>query len=348
MISFKKKLQKQVDIKLPFVVYRKPNEEQIIGFFQTNDDLHLVKDFSEMGFVFCSFDGNQKIIIPDDISEKIVFENLSLEVLLNNNSSNVENQSSKINFEKLVEKGILEINNNQFQKVVLSRTEVVRIDDLDVVNLFLKLITNYQSAFCYCFYHPRVGLWLGATPEQLLQIKNDIFKTVSLAGTQKFEGSIDVIWQGKEIEEQKIVTDFITNNLKNELENIEISKPFTVQAGNLLHLKTTISGNTNIDFNLYKMIKTLHPTPAVCGLPKEIAKKFILENEDYNREFYTGFLGELNQDNKTDLFVNLRCMKISDNLATLFAGCGITKDSNPVKEYIETVNKITTMKTILD
>jgi isochorismate synthase len=78
-----------------------------------------------------------------------------------------------------------------------------------------------------------------------------------------------------------------------------------------------------------------------------------LENENYDRTFYSGFLGELNSGVTTDsvssdLFVNLRCMQISDQKAYLYMGCGITKDSIPEKEWEESSNKSATMKKILD
>ena len=98
----------------------------------------------------------------------------------------------------------------------------------------------------------------------------------------------------------------------------------------------------------------MHPTPAVCGFPKGKARDFILKNENYNRKYYAGFLGELNfcfESNQTlmsDLFVNLRCMEIIKDNAEIYVGCGITKDSNPEKEYIETKNKSVTMKNILN
>ncbi|WP_313791385.1 chorismate-binding protein [Lacinutrix neustonica] len=112
----------------------------------------------------------------------------------------------------------------------------------------------------------------------------------------------------------------------------------------------------------------MHPTPAVCGLPKATAKQFILENENYKREFYTGFLGELNCQERTsrntnrrnvennaynlvntvsNLYVNLRCMQLSDVQASIYVGGGITKDSMPKKEWEETVNKAETMKKVL-
>jgi isochorismate synthase len=94
-------------------------------------------------------------------------------------------------------------------------------------------------------------------------------------------------------------------------------------------------------------LQLLHPTPAVCGLPKDKSKAFILDNENYDRTFYTGFLGELNVEDQTDLFVNLRCMEISGSQAHLYMGCGITKESIPEKEWEESCNKSATMKRVL-
>ena len=102
-------------------------------------------------------------------------------------------------------------------------------------------------------------------------------------------------------------------------------------------------------YELSNLIDILHPTPAVCGIPKKISKRFILENENYDREFYTGFLGEMNTDSTTNLFVNLRCMKIDTEAKkiSLFIGGGITKDSIPDNEWNETIIKSGVMKRVL-
>jgi len=167
-----------------------------------------------------------------------------------------------------------------------------------------------------------------------------------LAGTQVYKGTTDVVWQEKELQEQQFVTDFIINNLEKVTKNLQKSTVKTVKAGNLVHLKTVITGNLEQQ-ELKNIINVLHPTPAVCGLPKEQAKAFILANENYKRGYYTGFLGELNINTSTSLFVNLRCMNIDKNKATIYVGGGITKDSNPEKEYEETVAKSKTMKRVL-
>jgi isochorismate synthase len=125
-----------------------------------------------------------------------------------------------------------------------------------------------------------------------------------------------------------------------------------------LHLRTKVTGKlTTKNAQLKILIRALHPTPAVCGLPRKKAKDFILENENYQREFYTGFLGELNikdskfkaqgQGSTSNLFVNLRCMNIENTIASIYIGGGITKDSNAKKEWDETVSKSKTMKRVL-
>src|SRR5690606_15233218 len=108
------------------------------------------------------------------------------------------------------------------------------------------------------------------------------------------------------------VTDFIVDNLKSESSKIELSEPFTSQAGTLLHIRTDIKARLKENFSLEKIIQKLHPTPAVCGIPKELAKQYIIQYEGYDRSFYSGFLGELNFGEKktSELYVNLRCMEI--------------------------------------
>ena len=186
---------------------------------------------------------------------------------------------------------------------------------------------------------------MGASPEILLSVKNDKFKTMALAGTLPYMDSLEVHWGEKEKEEQRIVADFIEAELKDF--KLKISKPFTKKAGSLLHICTEIEGKLKSNDQLADIIKKLHPTPAICGLPKENAKEIILKNENYNREFYTGFLGELNMDKSTNLFVNLRCIQIKNSNAIVYVGGGITVDSIPENEWEETVAKSEVMKRVI-
>lgn len=348
MISLVDKIALHQKQNLPFVVYSKPNSDTVLGLFQQNDMLYEIRDFTEKGFVFASFDGSQHYIIPENESEQwseVWIAND--EIITQNDFDAKEDVSAQINFQDLVEKGIQAIQNNELQKVVLSRRETVSVAHFDLVVTFQKLVQQYRSAFVYCFHHPKIGTWLGASPEQLLKANADSFETMALAGTQKDAGVAEVIWQQKEQEEQQFVTDYIVSKLKAVSAEIQVSEAYSVKAGSLWHIKTDISGLFGQELDLKKAIQLLHPTPAVCGVPKAISKAFIVANENYNRSFYTGFLGELNRDFASDLFVNLRCMQIENNKAHLYMGCGITKDSIPEKEWKESVNKSMTMKRIL-
>mgnify|MGYP000048822370 FL=1 len=346
------KVQNQLAQQLPFVLYCKPNSEEIIGLFQQNDTVYKVEDYTEKGFVFASFDGNQTYIIPENQSEIMRFVWDKKEFSFSEKETFVADESEKKEFENLVAKGIQGIKNQEFKKVVLSRKETVDLVDFDLERTFEKLVQLYPTTFVYCFFHPKLGTWLGATPEQLLKANDSVFETIALAGTQKANDSSAVIWKQKEKEEQQFVTDYIVNKLKNVASDVLVSEPYSIQAGSIWHIKTDISGVFNLGLSLQQVVSLLHPTPAVCGLPKEDSKAFILENEKYARTFYTGFLGELNssltkETQSSDLFVNLRCMQIVENQALLYMGCGITKDSIPEKEWEESSNKSVTMKKVL-
>lgn len=353
MIDFFIKVKLQEAQKLPFVIYSKPYKTEVRGFFQKNDHLYFAETLDETGFVFAPFDGNQMILIPKN--QSVIWESdiTSFDENQSESAVSLENQREREHFERLIQKGINAIEKGTFNKVVLSRKEILEVPNFDLVTVFTRLIQRFPTVFCYCWYHPKIGLWMGATPERLLKASRKKFCTMALAGTQNFDGVTDVAWGEKEVEEQQFVTDFILENLKGLTSEVAISSPYTVQAGNVLHIKTDIEGVMNKTSKLNQVVSVLHPTPAVCGLPKQSAKEFILDNEDHDREYYTGFLGELNKKDfaekkqKSDLYVNLRCMQIKEKQAHLYMGCGITKESVPEKEWNESVNKSMTMKSVL-
>lgn len=344
------KVKIQQEKQLPFVLYCKPNSDRIVGFFQLNDYLYFLENFKETGFVFAPFDGDAIPYIPqkysDVLVEKVTISDFYFETI----TTDSKDEQAKSTFEDLVQKGVEAIKNNQFQKVVLSRKELVDLNDYDLDTVFKKLIYNYPTAFNYCFYHPKIGMWFGATPEQFLKLNQKSLQTVALAGTQVAGNSDKINWNEKEKVEQQLVTDYITKGLNGLVSEMVVSRPYSDKAGNLWHIKTDINATIKSKEAIGEIIIALHPTSAVCGLPKEDAKAFILENEKYDREYYSGFLGELNIDlatfrtEQSDLFVNLRCMKIKGKVAELFVGCGITAASIPADEFQETVNKSMTMK----
>ncbi|PHR72248.1 MAG: isochorismate synthase [Lutibacter sp.] len=329
-------------------MYRKPNSEFGKAVFQEDSKTYFTSDYSENGFVFAPFNSDKKtLLIPFAVADRFSFITPEIETFsvseIKNNTSGIE----KKQHEKLVQKGIDFIINSDTDKVVLSRKELIEVDDCDVFKIYQKLVVNYPTAYVYCWFHPVSGLWMGATPELLLSSDSQEFKITALASTQEYKGTLDVDWNEKEKQEHQFVIDYIVSQLANY--KLKISEIKTVKAGNLVHLRADISGTiSDPNFDLSKLIETLHPTSATCGLPKESAKEFILKNEHYNREYYTGFLGEINST-LIDLYVNLRCMKIDikGQNVKLYIGGGITKGSNPIKEWEETVAKSKVMKKVL-
>lgn len=278
----------------------------------------------------------------------------------NSEEDNFEQYNERV-FAKMVSNALTSIENGEVQKVVLSRTKKITLPDtFEVIEAFKKLCVIYPNAFVSLVYLPEYQcFWLGATPEILVSMdKDDKFRTMSLAGTQSAiseNGEVlsinEIRWSHKEIEEQAFVSRYIIECFKKiRLREYYESGPKTVQAGNLMHLRTDYMVDTQaLDFPQLGtvMIELLHPTSAVCGMPKAPALRIIAEQELHDREFYSGFLGPVNIQEESHLFVNLRTMKINGNEATLYAGCGITEDSNPLKEWSETEMKIQTLMRVI-
>jgi len=333
---------------LPFVIYRKPDTDHIEAMLQTDDVIHKAEDFTENGFVFAPFNDREDVIL--------IPKNKSIILQVNQVSSNLDKTPSqkyseyaadKVDYVSLIRRTMEPLSSGRLKKVVLSRKEEVPLGKADPFMIFRRLLNNYRSAFVYCWYHPKIGLWLGATPETLLRINQNMLSTMALAGTLPFRGSLDVSWGEKEKEEQKIVTHYIERKLQTFADTVDLSKTQTVKAGSLLHLQTIITAQLKEGFNNFgDILITLHPTPAVCGYPKSEARQYIMDNEGYDREFYTGYLGELGPD-YTELYVNLRCMQLKERQALLYIGGGITEDSIPENEWQETVNKAKIMKSVL-
>lgn len=261
-----------------------------------------------------------------------------------------------------VEEAVAAIEAGRLKKVVLSRTKEIELPtDFVLTEIFERLCEKYTNAFVSLVYLPQLNqVWLGATPETLVGVdKEGVFKTVSLAGTQSaFDVSGRLIppkqapWTQKEIEEQALVSRYIISCFKKiRVREFTEEGPKTVVAGNLMHLRSDYAVDTK-EINFPElgtvMLELLHPTSAVCGMPKMAALQFIQDHESYDREFYSGFLGPVNVENETHLFVNLRCMKIQNKVATLYAGGGITEDSIPEKEWQETELKCQTMLAVLE
>ncbi|MCW5911910.1 MAG: chorismate-binding protein [Cyclobacteriaceae bacterium] len=314
------------------------------------------------GFAFAPFDPSaQKIIFPAETLYR--FENGELvEGKLPNAEINpatqkdyhfkATGQTLPVNYEELVNQSISQIASGAFEKVVPSRFEDSAYDKtVDLVAMFERLCEKHPQAFVSFISSPQTGTWMGATPELLVRVSRNRFKTIALAGTLPYSPDTNlktVAWTQKEIEEQALVSRYIISCFKKiRLREYEEHGPKTIVAGNVLHLKTEFEVDmqaTNFPQLGSVMLKLLHPTSAVCGMPLESALEFLQNHEGYPREFYSGYLGPLNIRNQSQLYVNLRCMQFFANQVRFYAGAGVTIDSVPGDEWNETEIKMHNLK----
>ena len=258
-------------------------------------------------------------------------------------------------YEALVREGVAAIAARQVVKVVTSRAARRALPPgFDALAAFRHLAGQHPRALVNLVSVPGAGTWLGASPEVLAEVTADgFFRTMALAGTQPaVAGQLPqvAIWRQKEIEEQALVARYIVSCFKQlRLRDYHEEGPRTVAAGQLLHLRT--------DFEVAlrsvphpaalgtDMLRLLHPTSAVGGMPKLAALACLRQHEHNGRSYYSGFLGPVNvaAPGISRLFVNLRCLQVRATEALLYAGTGLTIDSDPAKEWQETELKMQTV-----
>jgi isochorismate synthase len=336
----------------PFVVWRKPNESNRKGFTASIRVLKNGESPVKEAFVFSPFLENltfpslafypESVDNIDSVSYKDLFPSHAMP------NDEPDDEATYCNRIKLLTSMM---QNEGLHKVVLSRRIDLKYPSEEMAPvIFNQLCSKYPAAFISLIHIPGVFTWLGASPERLIYLKSNIAHTTSLAATRPFEGELPAIekWNKKEREEQQLVTDFILSVLSDAgIEGIESKGPQSMQAGNLVHLKTDIRFQVTSSTDIKQLIKELHPTPAVCGLPREKAFKTIRSIEPHSREYYAGYLGLINSD-ELELYVNLRCMRWMNGKPSLFVGGGITAASNPTEEWEETNFKALTLLSVIE
>lgn len=362
-MNFLQALQHCINQNLIFAAYRLPHSDAVRLVVQKSQVVKKVEIstllFEQQGFLISPFvEGDQDyshLIEPDlnYISTNYVdFDELLKLPAITSFEPDFENGVvGRKEFTVQVDAIKQAIEQKQFEKAVISRIKVIeRNYRSKLTDIFQLLISSYSNAFIYLF-NMNGQLWMGATPEPLLCWDKNNVETVSLAGTREYNAENLNInnWGKKELIEQELVTCYIDKALRKlGIDKYHAVGPYTKRAGNLVHLRTNFTIKHNkVDSILGDLIKELHPTSAVCGLPKREAMDFILRLEKHKRKYYSGFLGPINLDQRLQLYVNLRCMQILSNRLVLYIGVGITSDSNPDDEWAETEIKADTLLAVI-
>lgn len=355
-----------LESELDFAIYSLPGSEQLNMIVQINGHAKCLYSYSDVdpaeGFVISPFDINSDnpiILIKNDLkleNEYQIFnwiEKQSFDTkqgVFKNVSDAVVYLDEYGRYCKTFEKFKSYLTNDVCEKIVLSRKKAIRKpENFSLGMTFRKAFETYPESMVCMFKTIHSGTWLTITPEIIISGKGDDWRTVSLAGT-KFDDDSgkENIWDNKNINEQEIVTSFIRKMLLEKEITFTMNGPYTIKAGKLKHLKTEFKMNLCFNSYLSDLLFALHPTPAVSGYPKDIAMEIIRGNEGHDRKYYCGFCGPISKNGETNLFVNLRCMEITDNDLILYAGGGLIDDSLMQNEWEETEAKFNTMLSIID
>ncbi|WP_372774006.1 chorismate-binding protein [Mangrovibacterium sp.] len=342
----------------PFAAWSAPGDSTPEIMIGDPEDILELKDFNQLngqeGFVFAPFR-----IEPDSplmlLKPKIYLrdETAVANFNLNDLPAVQPNIKNHIDFHIITEQDYLNdiaetvrvIQKTKLSKVIVSRIVPQKRGHESIGKLYVRLRKQTPNAMVYLVNLPKAGLWMGATPEVLLQSKGKALETVSLAGTQSRRDDSDYSWQTKDIEEQAFVSRYMLDLFfKFKIHPYTTQGPETLESGRVAHLKTSFTfAAKKVDAQLGNFIAELHPTPAVCGLPKSKADRFISTIERHRRRYYTGYLGPWRMNECIRLFVNLRCMEITPESYMLYTGGGITGRSVPAEEWEETKKKATTL-----
>lgn len=349
-------IRRLLDSGLDFALYRFPGQEEPCLVLQLEGEASVVGDTEEPeGFILAPFAETEMtptLLIRPDVAvrgwelidlhtRKLPHRRISLS---NIPLVRTETDIEKSNTYKVAYRTFkYQLDKENYQKLVLSYAEQCEWDGAGHEDrVFIKAMADYPDSMVSLVYVKAAGRWIGCTPELLLEGYGNKWHTMALAGTMD---SWKTGWSQKNIREQALVTDYIEGQLQGLGARILREGPYTTRAGALAHLRTDFTFHLQRQVSSYHIARILHPTPAVCGLPKDEAWHFIRLFERNRRLYYAGYLGPINLKGETDLYVNIRCANIRPGgKALFFAGGGLTRDSSFQDERTEVRHKLETLK----
>lgn len=325
-----------------FAIFREANDAHVkickgnLVLLQSNWNMnnipsgYLISPWAKANEIY-QIQGEMKILDIENLNSFLEGQNLQLQ-----NTNQVSTSFDSFSTEVLSIQGQISLGN--LEKAVASR---VHVDEVDfnlgsIVNWYKQLLIQHETALVALVYTPSFGLWIGASPETLIQLEENELTTMSLAGTLTKENDQ---WSNKEKLEQSVTTKFILE-IFNKLDLLAPLDTGIVESksGKLRHLQSVFKVIINPEL-ISQILMDFSPTPAVGGYPKEKAVEWINKEEDFQRELFTGFWGP-KYNTTLKLNVNLRCAKITQNKQLFYAGCGINLGSDVLNEWNETSAKM--------
>jgi menaquinone-specific isochorismate synthase len=263
---------------------------------------------------------------------------------------------SEEEWQSRVADAISKIEDSRIDKVVLARDLVAMTGSaIDSRPILQKLATNYPATWVFS-----VDGLIGATPELLLRLSRGMVTSRVLAGTIPKTGddakdlalAASLARSSKDLEEHEYAVRSVAEALEPFCSSTNVpDAPFVLHLANVMHLATDVTGaliESAKYVDAFALLKSLHPSAAVCGTPRNIAFDVIDEIEGMNRGRYAGPVGWIDARGDGELGIALRSGQITDNSIRIFAGCGIVAGSNPVIELAESAAKFEAMRSALN
>ncbi len=263
----------------------------------------------------------------------------------------------KKKWKQIINQALEKIQEGEINKIVLSRkVDIVLSGEMNLTESLDKLRKDYPKC-CVFAFHKGGSTFFGATPELLAKVQNQKIEIDAIAGSIKRSESndedskleSDLLKSEKNLNEHNYVLNHLKDVLKNISKNISFdNQPSIRKLKNIQHLSTKISAELKEDISLMNVLKELHPTPAVCGYPKEQALNLIKKIENQKRGLYSGIIGWFNHNNEGEFAVSIRSAVTKGNKLSAYAGGGIVEGSEPDSEFEETEMKFKPILSLFD
>ncbi len=274
-----------------------------------------------------------------------------------NTSANNKNNNKQA-WQKLSQEALDEIQKGHFDKLVTSRQQWVTLaQKVSLAKLAEKLSRYYPACTVLSFLSKGTRL-VCASPERLIQLQNSVIKSEAIGGTilkspQQDDNPPHLLPTDQDnpeyhklLKEHRFIAQDIYQRLDPLCHSLKMPcSPYLMKLHNMYHLETPIEGVLQEQYDVFDIIKALHPTPAIAGFPALQAQQWLLAHEGYQRGWYSGAFGWLDARMNGELSVMLRCALLNSEQAHLYAGAGLIRESDPDIEWQETELK---MQTILE
>ena len=347
--------------------------EKLAKFIVSND-LHI-SGTGPIAFISAAFDSTEKsvVVIPKivigqrngkswltwigDIPKPAIIEYPKPEAPLNLSWEGGALEPHA--WEGIVAQAVARITAGELDKVVLARDLIAHSDlPFDARHIMIKLAERYSSTWIF-----NIDGLIGATPELLLRLNKGLVTSRVLAGTIQRTGNDErdlalagsLARSSKDLEEHNYAVKSVSESLMPFCSSTNIPEsPFVLHLANVMHLATDVTGVVSDSLtpaDLFALAGALHPSAAVCGTPRDIAKKVISDLEGMNRGRYAGPAGWIDSRGEGELGIALRCAQVNPNnqkQIRLFAGCGIVAGSDPKKEFAESQAKLLPIREALE